>query len=67
MHMNGLKEILLDAGCDEKTIEVMKGLQGKELLKELKKRRCLQLEKLHEEQRKIDRLDYLIRKEEGKI
>ncbi|MBQ1740644.1 MAG: hypothetical protein II042_02830, partial [Erysipelotrichaceae bacterium] len=26
--------------------------------------RCLQLEKIHEEQQKIDRLDYLIRRKE---
>lgn len=64
--MNDLKEILLDAGCDETAIQALQNLQGKELLKELKKKRCLQLEKLHEEQRKIDRLDDLIRKEEGR-
>jgi len=62
--MNDLKETLMEIGCEQKTAELIGELQGRELLKELKKQRSLQLSKIHEEQRKIDRLDDLIRKEE---
>ncbi len=60
--MNDLKTDLLNAGLNEEKIDLFLKLEGKELLNELKKQRAIQLEKIHEEQRKIDRLDYLIRR-----
>lgn len=62
--MNDLREDLISAGIDEEAIEAFLHLQGVDLLKQLKRQRCLQLEKIHEEQQKIDRLDYLIRRKE---
>ena len=64
--MNDLKEDLLSVGIDEEAIEAFLHLQSADLLKQLKRQRCLQLEKIHEEQQKIDRLDYLIRRKERK-
>ena len=55
--MNDLREDLISAGIDEEAIEAFLHLQGADLLKQLKRQRCLQLEKIHEEQQKIDRLD----------
>lgn len=65
--MNDLKTDLLNAGLKEEKIDLFLKLEGKELLNELKKQRALQLEKIHEEQRKIDRLDYLIRRKKEEI
>ncbi len=65
--MNDLKTDLLNAGLNEEKIDLFLKLEGKELLNELKKQRALQLEKIHEEQRKIDRLDYLIRRKKEEI
>ena len=62
--MNDLKEDLISVGIDEETIEAFLHLQGADLRKQVKRQRCLQLEKIHEEQQKIDRLDYLIRRKE---
>ena len=65
--MNDLKTDLLNTGLNEEKIDLFLKLEGKELLNELKKQRALQLEKIHEEQRKIDRLDYLIRRKKEEI
>ena len=65
--MNDLKTDLLNAGLNEEKIDLFLKLEGKELLNELKKQRAIQLEKIHEEQRKIDRLDYLIRRKKEEI
>lgn len=55
---------LKDAGCDAETVERYLRLRqaGKvrEQLRLLSKQRSLLLEKIHEEQRKIDSLDYLL-------
>ena len=45
--MNDLKEDLISVGIDEETIEAFLHLQGADLLKQLKRQRCLQLEKIH--------------------
>jgi len=55
---------LVDAGCDADTIEkffdlYVKGKTGEQLRLLSKQRRRL-MEKVHEEQRKLDCLDYLI-------
>lgn len=55
---------LKDAGCDEKLIsKCIKKYNDddlKMLIKSLQCHRCCLLDKLHEEQKKIDCLDYLI-------
>lgn len=55
---------LKDAGCERDTIEnfmeYAKEDKVGEQLKLLVKHRCLLLDKVHEEQKKIDCLDYLI-------
>jgi len=60
--MEDLKRILKDTGCEEDRIRMILDLREEEQLKELRKQRCILLEQIHEEQRKIDRLDDLIRK-----
>ena len=55
---------LKDAGCDEelitKCIKKYNNDDLKMLIKSLQCHRCCLLDKLHEEQKKIDCLDYLI-------
>ena len=55
---------LKDAGCDEelitKCIKKYNNDDLKTLIKSLQCHRCCLLDKLHEEQKKIDSLDYLI-------
>lgn len=55
---------LKDAGCDEEMIKKIVGCieEGKEneKLKLLSRQRCTLLDKTHEEQKKLDCLDYLI-------
>lgn len=55
---------LKDAGCDEelisKCIKKYNDDDLKTLIKSLQCHRCCLLDKLHEEQKKIDCLDYLI-------
>ena len=60
--MEDLRRILKDTGCEEDRIRMILDLREEEQLKELRKQRCILLEQIHEEQRKIDRLDDLIRK-----
>ena len=51
---------LKDAGCDEELITKCIKKYNKMLIKSLQCHRCCLLDKLHEEQKKIDCLDYLI-------
>ena len=51
---------LKDAGCDEELIKKYNNDDLKMLIKSLQCHRCCLLDKLHEEQKKIDCLDYLI-------
>ena len=65
---NALDQIrltLYDAGCTEGEIQkalLLYQAEGAEaLLRQLRKCRCSRMEELHESQRRVDRLDYLIR------
>ena len=65
----GLADILTnltDAGCDgavlEKVIRIYKSGDNAELLRFLRCCRCGLVEQMHESQRRVDRLDFLIRK-----
>ena len=56
---------LRDAGCGSGEVEKAKQLyesgDAKALLRYFRKCRCSRMEELHESQRKVDRLDHLIR------
>ena len=56
---------LKDAGCGSGEVEKAKQLyesgDAKALLRYFRKCRCLRMEELHESQRKVDCLDFLIR------
>ena len=60
-----LRLTLRDAGCTEneiqETIRIFQTDGPETLLRELRKCRCARIEELHESQRRVDRLDYLIR------
>jgi len=68
--MNGtdLKEQFRDAGCTPEEAEQLCAIarQGSagDLYRKLRMVRCRHLEEIHEQQRRLDRLDLLIRKNE---
>ena len=68
MELNAMIENLSDFGFSEeqkKTLKIISetGLKS-ELIRYLKKCRCVLMDEMHESQRKVDRMDYLIRKVE---
>ena len=58
-----IRETMRAAGCsDTEIIEVLRERGDPDrLLRQLRKCRCRRMEELHESQRRVDRLDYLIR------
>ena len=58
-------ENLSDMGCDDKQIYFMKKMYEEgdtdTLLRDLRKCRCHLMDELHESQKKVDNLDFLIR------
>ncbi len=68
--MSGKEEYLLagmaDAGCSKEEIDGAKRLMDspEELTRHLKRCRAELLEKMHESQKRVDRIDYLIRQTE---
>ena len=56
---------LSDAGCGSEELEKARKLyeaqDAEALIRHLRKCRCIRMEELHESQRKVDCLDYLIR------
>ena len=56
---------LLDAGCGSEELQKAKQLyeagDTEALIRYFRKCRCSRMDELHESQRKVDRLDYLIR------
>lgn len=65
--MNTVKilENLSDMGCDDKQIFFMKKMyeegDTETLLRDLRKCRCHLMDELHESQKKLDNMDFLIR------
>ncbi len=63
--------ILRAAGCSDSEIkEAVRVYQAEgagQLLRQLRKCRCARIEELHESQRRVDRLDYLIRQTQRTI
>ena len=71
---NALEQIRLtlhDAGCTEceirETLRIYQTEGAAPLLRQLRKCRCSRMEELHESQRRVDRLDYLIRQTQKTI
>ena len=62
---------LFDAGCSPETAEKIgtlyeAGCYG-EVLHRMKVQRCLLIDEMHESQRKVDRIDFLIRHQEKQM
>lgn len=66
--MDELIENLKDAGCDpEQTLELCRLYESGDfrvVLQKLRRHRCDLMDKLHESQREVDCLDFLLRKVE---
>ena len=62
---------LSDAGCSMETAEKIGTLYEagsyEEMLHQMKVQRCMLVEKMHESQRKVDRMDFLIRNQEKQM
>ena len=65
--MQGLK----DSGCPEEAAAKICALCStgnyEEMLHQMKKQRCALVEKMHESQKQVDRMDYLIRLQEKRM
>ena len=68
MELKIINDILTDVGCRDDQKREARSLyesgQTDDLLRYLKKCRCGLMEEMHESQKKVDRMDYLIRKTE---
>ena len=60
MTQETIRQTLTDAGCPQETITAFLESSGAESLRVLRQHRCTLLEILHEEQKKLDCLDYLL-------
>ena len=62
---------LSDAGCSAKAAEQIGSLYEtgsyREMLHQMKVQRCTLIEQMHESQRKVDRMDFLIRNQEKQM
>lgn len=71
MEIRELEKTLSDVGCFGDTAEYIRrmyeGGNTKQALQMMRKDRCRLLDEFHEIGRKLDRLDYLIRKTEKEI
>ena len=65
------KQGLSDAGCSTEAVERIIRLCAAgsydEALHQMKVQRCALVEQMHESQRKVDRMDFLIRNQEKQI
>ncbi len=68
MELKAMLDNLADAGCTKHDAEIAgelyKNGQADELIRFLKKCRCGLMEEMHESQRKVDCMDFLIRRVE---
>ena len=68
MEMKTMIDNLMVAGCEKRDTEIAEKLyesgQKDELIRFFKKCRCTLVDEMHESQRKVDRMDYLIRRVE---
>ena len=62
---------LSDAGCNEDTAAMIGSLYEagsyEEALHQMKKARCMLIDQMHESQRRVDRMDFLIRNQEKQM
>ena len=62
---------LSDAGCNEDTAARIRSLYEsgsyEEMLHQMKKARCMLIDQMHESQRRVDRMDFLIRNQEKQM
>ena len=62
---------LSEAGCSKKTAERIGALYEAgsydEVLRQMKVQRCVLIDEMHESQRKVDCMDFLIRNQEKKM
>ena len=62
---------LSDAGCSKETAERICSLYETgsydEMLHQMKKERCVLVDQMHESQRRVDRMDFLIRNQEKQM
>ena len=65
METINILENLSDMGCDERQTSIMKKLyeegDKETLLRDLRKCRCHLMDELHDSQKKVDNMDFLIR------
>ena len=68
MELKSMLDNLADAGCTKHDAEIAGELYKKgqtdELIRLLKKCRCSLIDEMHESHRKVDRMDFLIRRAE---
>ncbi len=62
---------LSDAGCNEETAQRIVALYESgsydEVLHQMRVQRCALIDEMHESQRRVDRMDYLIRNQEKQM
>ena len=71
MELKKMLDNLADAGCTKQDAEfaeeLFKNGQTDDLVLFLKKIRCKLMDEMHESQRKVDHMDYLIRRAEKEL
>ncbi len=71
LEQNTIMDSLTDIGCEDKQKLKANALYEsgriEELIRYLKKCRCGLMDEMHESQRKVDRMDYLIRRTEKEL
>lgn len=71
LEQNTIMDSLTDIGCEDeqklKANALYESGRIEELIRYLKKCRCGLMDEMHESQRKVDRMDYLIRRTEKEL
>ena len=71
LELKAILDNLAAAGCGKQDAEIAEKLyqngQTDELIRLFKKCRCRLVDEMHESQRKVDRMDYLIRRTEKEV
>ena len=71
MELKAMLDNLADAGCTKHDAEIAEELykngQADELVRFLRKCRCCLVDEMHESQRRVDRIDIMIRQVEKEI
>ena len=71
MEKEQLMQGLSDAGCSEEAknriCSLLEAGSDQEMLRQMKKQRCELVDEMHESQRKVDCMDFLIRAQEKRM